>query len=406
MSRDFYDVTILTSGHDVADARLHREAAALVAAGLRVQVLGLGDEADGPPDTSVRTWARVGGARRAALAARLAAAASGRVLMSLDPDSALAAHTVVLTSGRELVVDVHEDYSALLADRSWTSAFGGAAGRVAREVVRGFHRVAGRAALTVVADDHVPPLRARRRLVLPNEPDLLMLPEPGEPGATPRALYIGDVRRTRGLFAMLEAVRLAPDWHLDIVGPVAPADAEALEAALARDGLRDRVTLHGRKPPREAWHLATGAWAGMLLLCDTPAFRDALPSKVGEYLACGLPVITTELPRQASVIRGDARAAQGASASGAAGDTEVVDGNAAESAHGSSPCGVVVPTGTDEQVGAAVAEYLRAWSADPAPLHTMRDSAVAASVRGTGGSQAYAAFAAAVVDLLNAPENG
>lgn len=393
MSRSSYDVTILTSGHDVADARLHREAAALVGAGLTVEVLGLGRVEDGPPDTTVRTWERAGGVRRAALAARIAGAAGGRVLISLDPDSALAAHSIVLATGRELVVDVHEDYSALLADRAWTSAFGGAAGRVAREVVRGFHRVAGRAALTVVADDHVPPLRARRRLVLPNEPDLAMLPEVSEPGAAPRALYIGDVRSSRGLFAMLEAVRLAPEWHLDIVGPVAPTDADALDAALARAGLRDRVTLHGRKPPRDAWQLATGAWAGMLLLTDTPAFRDALPSKVGEYLACGLPVITTDLPRQAAVIRG----------TGVGGAPTDGRGDAAGAA-GLGPCGVVVPNGTDEQVGAAVAEHLRAWAADPAELHGLRAAALAASARGRR-EDPYAAFAAAVVDLLHAPEH-
>lgn len=376
MSPTSFDVTFLTSGHDVADARLHREAAALVAAGLRVEVLGLGRVEDGPPETSVRTWSRVGGARRAALAARMAARAGGRVLISLDPDSALAAHAAVVASGRELVVDVHEDFGALLSDRPWTASFGGAAGRVAREVVRGFHRVAGRAAMTVVADEHVPPLRARHRLVLPNDPDLGMLPDPVDPGSSPRALYVGDVRASRGLFAMLEAVRGAPQWSLDIVGPVAPADADALAETLAADtDLAGRVTFHGRRPPREAWRLASGAWVGMLLLADTPAFRDALPSKAGEYLACGLPIVTTDLPRQAALV----------------GDS----------------LGVVVPTGTDETVGAAVAEHLRAWAEDPHRLHARRAAALEASVRGRrerGEPDPYALFADAVLELLASPE--
>lgn len=374
-----FDVTILTSGHDVADARLHREAAALVAAGLRVEVLGLGDPGHGPSGTAVHTFSRVGGARRAALAARMAARAGGRVLVSLDPDSALAAHVAVLASGRELVVDVHEDYGALLDDRPWTSSLRGLTGRVAHEVVRGFDRVAGRAALTVVADEHVPPLRARHRLVVPNEPDLSMLPEPSAPGDDPRALYIGDVRTSRGLFAMLDALHAAPRWRLDVVGPVAPADAAALEERLSRDaGLSKRVRFHGRKPPREAWQLATGAWAGLLLLHDTPAFRDALPSKVGEYLACGLPVVTTALPRQAAVIRG--------------------------AQNGGEALGVVVPTGPDEAVGAAVADQLNAWADDPSSLHAMRAAALAGSVRGKDRIDPYAAFAQAVLDILTSPE--
>ncbi|NUR30435.1 MAG: hypothetical protein HOV83_32045, partial [Catenulispora sp.] len=36
------DVSIITGGHDVADARLHRLAAALRRAGLAVEVIGLG----------------------------------------------------------------------------------------------------------------------------------------------------------------------------------------------------------------------------------------------------------------------------------------------------------------------------------------------------------------------------
>ena len=111
------DVTIVTSGHDVADARLHREVAALLARGLRVEVFGLGEAADAPPGAIVRTWPRQGSLRRARLAARMAARANGRVLFTLDPDSALAANAAVLTSGRMLVVDVHEDFAALLIYR-------------------------------------------------------------------------------------------------------------------------------------------------------------------------------------------------------------------------------------------------------------------------------------------------
>src|SRR5690606_14270020 len=72
------DVSIVTSGHDVADARLHREVAALVRAGLRVEVLGLGEASAGPPDAVVRARPRRSGVRRALDAALLPWRASGR----------------------------------------------------------------------------------------------------------------------------------------------------------------------------------------------------------------------------------------------------------------------------------------------------------------------------------------
>lgn len=365
------DVTVLTSGHDVADARLHREVAALLAGGLRVEVFGLGDVADAPPGAIVRTWPRQGALGRARLAARMAARANGRVLLTFDPDSALAANAAALSSGRMLVVDVHEDFAALLRDRAWARSLGGLAGIGAQGLVKVFHAVASRAALTLVADEHVPPLRARRRFVLPNEPVAAMLPEPGPPDPVPRALYIGDVRASRGLFAMLEALRSAPQWELDVVGPVAPADREELRARLTDDALlAQRVHLHGRRPPTQAWEHARGAWCGLLLLADTPAFAEALPSKLGEYLACGLPVISTDLRRQAGVVR-------------------------------ESGAGVVVPSGDDASVGAAVGQVLRDWSG---PGRERRDDQADAALRYAAEqerrSSVYEDFADAVAALL------
>lgn len=366
------DVTVITSGHDVADARLHREVAALLARGLRVEVLGLGDAADGPPGASVRTWPRQGSLSRARLAARMAARANGRVLFTLDPDSALAANVAVLSSGRQLAVDVHEDFARLLSDRPWTRRFGGLAGVTAQGLVRAFLAVASRAALTVVADDHVPPRTARRRFVLPNEPVAAMLPEPGRRDPRPRAVYIGDVRGSRGLFAMVEALRLAPDWQLDVVGPVAPADTDELRRVLTADPqLAVRIHMHGRRPPTQAWEHARGAWCGLLLLADTPAFAAALPSKLGEYLACGLPVVTTDLPRQAAIVRG-------------------------------AGAGVVVPAGDDASVGAAVAASLRHWSspAGAAELDAAAAAAVAHAAAAERESSVYEDFADAVAELL------
>jgi glycosyltransferase involved in cell wall biosynthesis len=129
-----------------------------------------------------------------------------------------------------------------------------------------------------------------------------LLPERGALDGIPRALYVGDVRESRGLFTMLEAVEQAPEWHLDVVGPVAARDKERLAAWLASSPAAARVKMHGRMPPAAAWQLARGAWVGMSLLHSTPAFEDAIPSKIYEYLACGMPVLSSPIKRAAELV--------------------------------------------------------------------------------------------------------
>ncbi|HZP49860.1 glycosyltransferase [Actinocrinis sp.] len=295
------DVTILSSGHDVADARLHRHCAALHRAGLRVEVIAKGRPGDAPAGTEFRPTRTRGMTGRGMQALLLPAKARGRVVVTLDPDLIPAARLHrALTHGRRLAVDLHEDYVALLGDRAWAR---GARGAIAKTWARTAISLSRRADLTVVADQHVPPGEAARRLVVRNLPDLSLLPERGEPDQRPRALYVGDVRESRGLFTMLRAIELAPDWELDVVGPVAARDRARLDAWRAESPAAARVRMHGRMPPAAAWQLARGAWAGMSLLHSTPAFEDAVPSKIYEYLACGLPVLSSPIRRAAQLVQ-------------------------------------------------------------------------------------------------------
>lgn len=297
------DVSFVSSGHDVADARLHRLVRACRRRGLSVEVLGLGDPASAPEGVAVYAVPRPSIRRRAALALRLARAATGRVLVALDPDSLLACWAVARLSlsrpRRRVVADVHENYADLLRDRVWAR---GLLGRAALGVTMGAAELARRSDLTVVADDHVEPLVARARLVVRNEPDLGLLGSPASSDTEPRAVYVGDVRTSRGLPEMMAAVTARPLWTLDVVGPVAAADADWLARRLADRRLAGRVRLHGRQPPARAWDIARGAWVGFALLHDTPAFRDAVPSKLYEYLALEIVPVVSDLPRQRELV--------------------------------------------------------------------------------------------------------
>jgi glycosyltransferase involved in cell wall biosynthesis len=353
------DVAIISAGHDVADGRVHKITAALVRRGLTVEVHGLGDPASGPPDAVVHATRRPTFTKRALRSMRLPWATDARVLFTVDPDTVPMTRLVAFVRRRRVVVDVHEDYARLLADRSWATGlilFG------ARLIVRLSTVLAARADLTVVADAHLPPRRAKRRLVVENLPDRGLL-DPGPPDEEPRAVYIGDLRTSRGLFDMVDAVAGAPGWTLDLIGPLAAADSAALHARIEEPDVAGRIRLHGRLPPERAWKIAKGAWAGLVFLRATPAFREAMPTKLYEYLASGLPVVSTRLPRQAALI-------------------------------GESRAGVVVDTADQ------AAAVLREWAADPQNLEKYRTAAEEWTAARLAGRTPYDELADAVAELV------
>jgi glycosyltransferase involved in cell wall biosynthesis len=162
---------------------------------------------------------------------------------------------------------------------------------------------------------------------------------------------------------MVETVAAAPDWSLDLIGPVAPSDRDRLEARIEQPDLAGRVRLHGRQPPADAWHLTQGAWASLAMLQPTPAFVEAMPSKIYEYLASGLPVLSTRLPRQSKVIE-------------------------------ESGGGVLVDS------VAEAAETLRRWSADPGELEKLRDHALQWAADHLPATTPYDELADAILNLL------
>lgn len=294
-----YDVSILAAGRDVSNARLQRVMASFTAQGLTVELFCFGNKVDVPPGVVFHTVAKGSRFSRVTNAFILPWRARGKVLFTPDPEGAIAIWASTLARKRPWVADVREDYRLLIEDRKWAR---GAQKLVAILLARFALFATSRADVTVVVDDWVRPLEAKRRLVVTNAPDIRFLPDVHAPDPKPRAVYIGDVRRSRGLWSMLRTLELAPDWELDVMGTISSEDISKVVAWKELSPASTRVRFHGTLKPADSWKFASGAWVGLSLLEDTPAFQRAWPTKIGEYLACGLPVITTDLPRPREVI--------------------------------------------------------------------------------------------------------
>jgi glycosyltransferase involved in cell wall biosynthesis len=60
----------------------------------------------------------------------------------------------------------------------------------------------------------------------------------------------------------------------------------------------------GYVPSERAMEIVRGSIAGLSLLHDEPNYRVSLPTKVTDYIASGIPVVTTPLPLAREVVEG------------------------------------------------------------------------------------------------------
>lgn len=275
---------ILTTAHHRDDARLNRHLDTLDRRG--VSTLLIADRPGSP-------WRRLLFAPF--LTWRHLRSVKPQAVLLPDPELYVAGTLVARLLRVRAIIDVHEDYAAAAADRDWVPGFlRPLLASLATILVALGRRVAH---ATVVAADH---LRRPGDLVVPNIPATRWFPTSTPAGARPAAVYVGDITVSRGAHEMVGLLALVPDLHLELIGSITD-DFRAELLNLARNSA-DRLLLTGRLPYQEAWQRAAGATAGLSLLRDTPAYRLAVPTKVWEYMAVGLPVIASSLPSQRQLL--------------------------------------------------------------------------------------------------------
>ncbi len=107
---------------------------------------------------------------------------------------------------------------------------------------------------------------------------------------------------TGGVGDMIELARLLRPRGIT-VELIGAADARA-RAQIGPAQAEGVLRWHGFVPNDQAMPMMDGALAGLSLLHDEPNFRHSLPTKVVEYMARGVPVVTTPLPAAAELASG------------------------------------------------------------------------------------------------------
>ena len=110
----------------------------------------------------------------------------------------------------------------------------------------------------------------------------------------PRIVFTGAVVATKLDLELLEGVaRARPGWTIALVGPVGAGDPRTDISALER---LPNIHLLGARPYAALPEVLRGADVALVPYAINELTRSVFPMKVYEYLAAGLPVVTTPLP--------------------------------------------------------------------------------------------------------------
>ena len=194
--------------------------------------------------------------------------------------------------------DVHEELPLEVSSKPWIPAGLRPVVRLGAHALWAWARVAfeGFAPATEAIARHWPAARTR---IVHNYPRAVFEPPAGAPPAPDgdRVVYVGGLTEVRGIREMVAAVRTVrtrrPALRLELYGALAEASLEPVVSEAVREGW----CVHTPWLPAEVLaERARGAGVGLLPYRPAPDHLEALPTKMFEYMAMGVPVLASDLP--------------------------------------------------------------------------------------------------------------
>ena len=119
-------------------------------------------------------------------------------------------------------------------------------------------------------------------------------------------LYLGAVTEDRGIFIIIEVVKKLikryPDLKVEIVGPVPSAIQARIEDEIRGGDLSDVIYLRGFIDYNAASDYINRSRIGLCLLFPTKNYLNSYPTKLFDYMTCGIPIVGSNFGLLAKMI--------------------------------------------------------------------------------------------------------
>jgi glycosyltransferase involved in cell wall biosynthesis len=205
--------------------------------------------------------------------------------------------------GKRVIFDIHEHISLQIKDKTYLNV-------VLRHILSKVYAFYEQYALRkfdylVLAETSYEPYyrQINRTVTVLNMPDIHMLkPFYSEEREENGMFYIGGISNERGLDTTIEMVQILkekiPDIHMHYVGHTYSDILKHLDIA----DIKEHITFYGPLPLTEGMILSKKAKVGLSILKPLANYQRSYSTKVFEYMAIGLPVVTSNFPLYKEII--------------------------------------------------------------------------------------------------------
>ena len=204
---------------------------------------------------------------------------------------------------KKVIYDIHEDVSAAIMRKMWLNKIQKVFYSIAYKLLE---KIVGLVFDHFILSEYLfKKPRASATTIILNYP---IIPETRNKNSKSiDLLYLGAVTEDRGIFIIIEVVKKLvkkyPNLKVEIVGHVPSSIKAHIGDEIRKENLNDVIYLRGFIDYNAASDYIKRSRIGLCLLFPTKNYLNSYPTKLFDYMTCGIPIVGSNFGQLARIIK-------------------------------------------------------------------------------------------------------